>query len=214
MKTERLFTIAFIRDLEAQVFNRKITYSRAVEILNEMAVPPSPTVDEKQLTDGFYWIMHIGYWEIGKFRSDTQSWIIIGLDDWIPNDIIEKIGNRIEPVPPSPIDKEKPDFEKMAENYFNNYLAGGTDPHNDSWYKLGYEAGISYAKTFLQERKVQISGLEEELRQAREGLLEKVKDEWIKQFGSLNDDHERNGYFVVGFLNSVLEEIKQLKDLK
>jgi hypothetical protein len=39
-------------------------------------------------------------------------------------------------------------------------------------------------------------------------FLEALKSEWIKHFGSLNDNHERDGYFMVGFVSEVLKQFR------
>lgn len=41
-------------------------------------------------------------------------------------------------------------------------------------------------------------------------FISAASDEWIKEFGSLNDDHERNGYFLLGFLHEVKSRLTTL----
>lgn len=45
----------------------------------------------------------------------------------------------------------------------------------------------------------------------KQKVIETFKEEWIKYFGKLADSKERDGYFVLGFLISVLNEIKEDK---
>ncbi len=40
-----------------------------------------------------------------------------------------------------------------------------------------------------------------------EPIINSFKEKWIKDFGSLNDDNERNGYFFLGFLSSLLNDM-------
>lgn len=42
-----------------------------------------------------------------------------------------------------------------------------------------------------------------------EPIIDAFKDKWIKEFGSLNDDNERNGYFFLGFLSSILNDMNK-----
>ena len=42
-----------------------------------------------------------------------------------------------------------------------------------------------------------------------EPVINAFKEKWIKEFGSLNDDHERNGYFFLGFLSSLLNDLNK-----
>jgi len=49
----------------------------------------------------------------------------------------------------------------------------------------------------------------------KQDFMETLKDEWIKDFDSLNDNHERNGFFMIGFVSSVIEKFSgniKLKD--
>lgn len=40
----------------------------------------------------------------------------------------------------------------------------------------------------------------------KQEIIQAVKQKWIEDFGSLNDTHERNGYFFVGFLEKAIGE--------
>lgn len=39
-------------------------------------------------------------------------------------------------------------------------------------------------------------------------LIQSIKEKWIKELGQLDDDNERNGYFLIGFLLDVLNSLK------
>jgi len=42
-----------------------------------------------------------------------------------------------------------------------------------------------------------------------EPIIEAFKEKWIREFGLLNDDNERNGYFFLGFLSSLLNDMNK-----
>lgn len=39
-----------------------------------------------------------------------------------------------------------------------------------------------------------------------------IIDEYKKEFGNLNDDNERNGYFIIGFVSSALDNSLPIND--
>ena len=39
----------------------------------------------------------------------------------------------------------------------------------------------------------------------RQQIIDAIRDQWIKDYGSLEDGQDRNGYFVIGFVDSVLK---------
>jgi hypothetical protein len=47
----------------------------------------------------------------------------------------------------------------------------------------------------------------------RQQIIDAIRDQWIKDYGSLEDGQDRNGYFVIGFVDSVLKELEQLTKL-
>ena len=44
----------------------------------------------------------------------------------------------------------------------------------------------------------------------RQQIIDAIRNQWIKDYGSLEDGQDRNGYFVIGFVDSVLKELEQL----
>jgi len=42
----------------------------------------------------------------------------------------------------------------------------------------------------------------------RQQIIDAIRDQWIKDYGSLEDGQDRNGYFVIGFVDSVLKGIE------
>lgn len=43
-------------------------------------------------------------------------------------------------------------------------------------------------------------------------IIDAIREEWIKQFGKLEDGRSRDGYFVIGFVSVVLSKLESIGD--
>jgi hypothetical protein len=43
----------------------------------------------------------------------------------------------------------------------------------------------------------------------RQQIIDAIRDQWIKDYGSIEDGQDRNGYFVIGFVDSVLKRLEK-----
>lgn len=74
---------------------------------------------------------------------------------------------------------------------------------------------ISRSGDCLTLKIKQIRDDEQQSRQAtykvgKDAFIEALKEHWIRSFGKMNDDNERNGYFMVGFCSDVFDEYFKL----